>query len=68
MSDTPSVPRALTDGDWRKKNIVETKHARRLLIEGPAIEAAWRGEADALGLVLKSETELNTPWTVRRDD
>lgn len=50
---------------YQAKNLIEYKHARRLLLEGRVIEAAWRDAADRFAFVLKPETELDRPWTLR---
>lgn len=55
----------MSDETWRVKNITERKEARRLLIEGNVIEGLWRGEVDGFAFVLKSETDINTPWPVK---
>ena len=51
-------------GRWQVKNLIESKHARRLLIEGNVIENEWQDAQAGFAFVLKSENQNNdSPWT-----
>jgi hypothetical protein len=53
---------------WQVKNIFESKHARRLLIEGNVIENTWADAQAGFAFVLKSENQTwDTPWTQTTD-
>ena len=53
---------------WQVKNLVETKNARRLLIEGNVIENNWSDAQNGFAFVLKSENQDGTaPWTTSSD-
>ena len=55
-------------GVWQVKNLIETKHARRLLIEGNVIENTWADAQNGFAFVLKSENQnWDTPWTQTSD-
>ncbi|MFL5617199.1 MAG: Ig-like domain-containing protein [Gemmatimonadaceae bacterium] len=55
-------------GVWQVKNLIESKHARRLLIEGNVIENTWSDAQVGFALVLKSENQDgDTPWTQTTD-
>jgi uncharacterized protein YjdB len=55
-------------GVWSAKNLIETKHARRLLIEGNVIEDNWMDAQAGFAFVLKSENQNgDTPWTQSTD-
>ena len=44
-------------GVWQAKNLIESKHARRLLIEGNVIENEWQDAQAGFAFVLKSENQ-----------
>ena len=48
------------------KNFIEMKRAGRLLVDGAVTEGVWQGQADGFALVLKSDADLNTPWTAKK--
>jgi hypothetical protein len=55
-------------GVWQAKNLIESKHARRLLIEGNVIENNWKDAQAGFAFVLKSENQnRDTPWTQTTD-
>jgi hypothetical protein len=55
-------------GVWQAKNLIEMKHARRLLIEGNVIEGVWQDAQAGFAFVLKSENQNNdNPWTTTSD-
>jgi hypothetical protein len=55
-------------GVWQVKNLIESKHARRLLIEGNVIENNWADAQAGFAFVLKSENQnWDTPWTQTTD-
>ncbi len=55
-------------GVWQAKNLIETKHARRLLIEGNVIENIWADAQAGFAFVMKSENQnWDTPWTQTTD-
>jgi hypothetical protein len=55
-------------GVWQVKNLIESKHARRLLIEGNVIENTWQDAQVGFAFVLKSENQdWDTPWTQTTD-
>ena len=55
-------------GVWVIKNLIETKHVRRLLIEGNTIENVWADAQAGFAFVLKSENQNNdNPWTQSTD-
>ena len=55
-------------GVWQVKNLIETKHVRRLLIEGNVIENNWADAQAGFAFVLKSENQNNdNPWTQSTD-
>jgi hypothetical protein len=55
-------------GVWQVKNLIESKHARRLLIEGNVIENTWADAQAGFAFVMKSENQTwNTPWTQTTD-
>jgi hypothetical protein len=55
-------------GVWQVKNLVESKHARRMLIEGNVIENTWADAQAGFAFVLKSENQYgDTPWTQTTD-
>jgi hypothetical protein len=55
-------------GVWQTKTIIETKNARRMLIEGNVIENVWASAQVGFGLLLKSENQSGTaPWSQSSD-
>jgi Right handed beta helix region len=55
-------------GVWQAKNLVESKHAKRLLIEGNVIEGIWQDAQAGFAFVLKSENQNgDNPWTQTAD-
>jgi hypothetical protein len=56
------------NGVWQTKTIIETKNARRLLIEGNVIENVWASAQVGFALLLKSENQSGTaPWSQSTD-
>jgi hypothetical protein len=55
-------------GVWEAKNLIESKHAKRLLIEGNVIENNWVDAQAGFAFVIKSENQNNdNPWTQSAD-
>ncbi|MEO6528285.1 MAG: Ig-like domain-containing protein [Gemmatimonadaceae bacterium] len=55
-------------GIWQAKNLVETKHVKRLLIEGNVVENNWADAQNGFAFVMKAENQDNdTPWTTSQD-
>jgi hypothetical protein len=55
-------------GVWQVKNLLETKHARRMLVEGNVFENNWADAQAGFAFVIKSENQdWNTPWTQSTD-
>ncbi|HKH93995.1 MAG TPA: Ig-like domain-containing protein [Gemmatimonadaceae bacterium] len=55
-------------GVWEAKNLIETKHVRRLLIEGNVIENVWLDGQVGFAFVMKSENQnYDTPWSQSTD-
>jgi hypothetical protein len=55
-------------GVWTVKNLIETKNARRVLIEGNVVEHNWASGQDGFAWVLKSENQDNSaPWSTTSD-
>ena len=55
-------------GVWQVKNLLETKHVRRLLVEGNVFENNWADAQAGFAFVLKSENQNgDTPWTQSSD-
>jgi hypothetical protein len=55
-------------GVWQVKNLIELKHARRMLIEGNVIENTWQDAQVGFAFVMKSENQnYDTPWTETSD-
>ena len=53
---------------WQVKNLVETKNAQRILVEGNVIENTWADGQTGFAFVMKSENQDGTaPWSVSRD-
>jgi hypothetical protein len=56
------------NGVWQTKTIIETKNARRLLIEGNVIENVWASAQVGFALLLKSENQNGgAPWSQSTD-
>jgi hypothetical protein len=55
-------------GVWQAKNLIESKHAKRLLIEGNVIEGEWADAQAGFAFVLKSENQNgDNPWAQTAD-
>jgi uncharacterized protein YjdB len=55
-------------GIWQTKTIIESKNARRMLIEGNVIENVWPDAQAGYAILLKSENQQGTaPWTQTTD-
>jgi hypothetical protein len=55
-------------GVWLVKNVLELKHAQRVLIEGNVFENNWVDGQDGFAMVWKSVDQNGTaPWSVVRD-
>jgi hypothetical protein len=55
-------------GVWQVKNLFESKHSKRVLIEGNVIENTWADAQAGFAFVLKSENQTGgTPWTQTAD-
>jgi hypothetical protein len=55
-------------GTWQVKNLIESKHARRVLIEGNVIENSWADAQAGFAFVMKSENQnWDSPWTQTTD-
>ena len=55
-------------GVWQTKTIIETKNARRMLLEGNVIENVWQSAQAGFAVLLKSENQDGTaPWTQSTD-
>jgi uncharacterized protein YjdB len=55
-------------GVWQTKTIIETKNARRMLLEGNVIENVWPDAQTGFALLLKSENQNGTaPWSQSTD-
>lgn len=55
-------------GIWQVKNLIESKHARRMLIEGNVIENTWADAQNGFAFVMKSENQnWDSPWTQTTD-
>ena len=55
-------------GVWQTKTIIETKNARRMLIEGNVIENVWEDAQAGFAVLLKSENQTGTaPWSQSTD-
>jgi hypothetical protein len=55
-------------GVWQVKNLLETKHALRVLIEGNVFENNWVDAQAGFAFVMKSENQNNdNPWTTSSD-
>jgi Bacterial Ig-like domain (group 2) len=53
---------------WQVKNLLETKHVKRLLIEGNVFENNWADAQAGFALLFKSENQNNdNPWTTSSD-
>ena len=55
-------------GVWQAKNLIESKHARRMLIENNVIENTWADAQVGFAFVMKSENQnWDAPWTQTTD-
>ena len=55
-------------GVWQVKNLFESKHSKRVLIEGNVIENNWADAQNGFAFVMKSENQTGgTPWTQTAD-
>lgn len=55
-------------GKWQVKNLIETKNARRVLVEGNVIENVWADGQVGYALLFKSVNQDGTaPWSVSQD-
>jgi Big-like domain-containing protein len=55
-------------GVWQVKNLLETKHVRRLLVEGNVFENNWIDAQAGFAILVKSENQNNdNPWTTSSD-
>ena len=55
-------------GVWQVKNLLETKHVRRLLVQGNVFENNWEDAQVGFAFVLKSENQNgDDPWTQSTD-
>jgi hypothetical protein len=53
---------------WQVKNLLETKHVKRILVEGNVFENNWADAQAGFAFVLKSENQNNdNPWTTTSD-
>jgi uncharacterized protein YjdB len=56
------------NGVWQTKTIIETKNARRMLIEGNVIENVWVSAQAGYAMLIKSENQSGTaPWSQSTD-
>ena len=55
-------------GVWQTKTIIETKNARRMLLEGNVIENVWQSAQAGYAVLLKSENQSGrAPWSQTAD-
>ena len=55
-------------GVWQAKNLFETKHAKRLLLEGNVLENNWADAQAGFAILIKSVNQQNdNPWTQSAD-
>ena len=55
-------------GVWQTKTIIETKNARRMLLEGNVIENVWASAQAGYAVLLKSENQSGgAPWSQSTD-
>ena len=55
-------------GVWQTKTIIETKNARRMLLEGNLIENVWADAQVGFAILLKSENQNGSaPWSQTTD-
>jgi hypothetical protein len=55
-------------GVWQTKTIIETKNARRMLLEGNVIENVWESAQAGYAVLLKSENQNGgAPWSQSTD-
>ncbi len=55
-------------GVWTKKNLIETKNAQRLLVEGNILDGSWTDGQVGVGVVFKSANQSGRcTWCASRD-
>jgi hypothetical protein len=55
-------------GTWTRKNLIETKNAQRLLIEGNLLEGSWGDGQLGIGVIFKSSNQSGRcTWCATRD-
>lgn len=55
-------------GVWTKKNLIETKNAQRLLVEGNVLDGSWTDGQVGVGVVFKSANQSGRcTWCASRD-
>lgn len=55
-------------GRWTKKNLVETKNVRRLLVEENVMEGSWADGQDGWAIILKSANQSGAcTWCITAD-
>ncbi|MEO6445961.1 MAG: hypothetical protein ABIZ91_16605, partial [Gemmatimonadaceae bacterium] len=53
---------------WTKKNVIETKNVRRMLIEENVIEGSWADGQDGYAVLIKSANQSGRcPWCISAD-
>ena len=52
---------------WAVKNLLELKHAQRVLVEGNVFENSWSDAQEGMGLNLQSLSDARNPWTQTAD-
>ncbi len=61
-------PLSWKGGVWTVKNLIEIKHAQRVLIEGNIFENSWQDGQNGTGIVIKSVNQgLSCTWCVTQD-
>lgn len=55
-------------GVWPVKNLLESKHVKRMLIEGNVFENNWRDAQEGFAILLKAEDQYgDNAWTTTQD-
>lgn len=55
-------------GIWSVKNLLEMKHAQRVLVEGNVLENSWQHAQNGVGVVMKSVNQNGScSWCVTQD-
>lgn len=68
LSWRTTTPGTYGPGQWQVKTIVESKNARRVLVEGNVIENVWKDAQDGFAFLLKSVNQDGTaPWSFTGD-